>query len=197
MRSTFSARWGGTCWRVSVPFFIAAAAWLTLDASGTAALCLLASFLHEGGHIAALLLCGRCPREVAVGVCGVRLVPDERPLSYGRQALVLLAGPAVNLLSAVLLALCGGNAVAVAAHGLLGGFNLLPIEALDGGQCLRCLVAARWGGERAERVTRGVSVAVLLPLSTAGFFLLLRGGNATLLAVSVYLTVRLFAHERI
>lgn len=197
MRSAFSARWGGTCWRVSIPFFIAAAAWLTLDASGTAALCLLASFLHEGGHIAALLLCGRCPREVAIGVCGVRLVPDERPLSYGRQALVLLAGPAVNLAGGALLSLCGGNAVAVAAHVLLGGFNLLPIEALDGGQCLWCLIAMRWGGECAERVTRSVSAAVLLPLATVSFFLLLHSGNVTLLAVVVYLIVRLFAREHI
>lgn len=193
----FSLSIGGTRWRVGTPFFIAAAAWLTLDASGTAALCLLASFLHEGGHIAALLLCGRCPREVTVGVCGIRLVPDERPLRYGRQALVLLAGPAVNLLTAALLALCRCDAVAIAAHLLLGGYNLLPIEALDGGQCLRCLLAARRGEEAASRVVRGVSVAVLLPLATAGFCLLLRAGNATLLAAAGYLAVRLFGHERI
>lgn len=193
----FSVCAGGTVWRVGVPFFIAAAAWLTLDASGTAALCLLASFLHEGGHILALLLCGRCPQEVAVGVCGIRLVPDTRPLGYGRQALVLLAGPVVNLLTAVLLVALHSAPVAVAAHLLLGLFNLLPVEALDGGQCLRCLLAARFRDECASRAVRAISIVVLLPLATAGFFLLFQGGNATLLAVSVYLTVRLFSHERI
>lgn len=193
----FSIRAGGTLWQVKIPFFIAVAAWLTLDASGTAALCLLASFLHEGGHILVLLLLGRNPKEVTIGACGIRLVPDDRPLGYGQQTLVLLAGPLVNVCTAALLLACGGMSIAVAAHLLLGLFNLLPIEALDGGQSLRCVLAMRFGDESASRAVRVVSVVVLLPLATVGFFLLLRGNNFTLFAVSIYLIVRLFGHERI
>lgn len=187
----------GTRWRVGVPFLALLAAALTLDQSGTAAMCMLASFLHESGHIAALLLFGRFPREVTVGVCGIRLVPDGRPLGYRREALMLLAGPFVNLALVAFLIAVNGRIEAVAAHLVLGIFNLLPVEALDGGQALRCLLLLRMSDPKASRAVRMVSVICLLPLATAGFFLLLQSGNITLLAVSLYLIARLFSHQRI
>lgn len=193
----FSVRFGGTLWRTGVPFLALITLLLTLDKSGTAVLCLLASFLHEGGHVALLLRAGHPPREVTVGVCGIRLVPDPHPLGVGQQAAVLLAGPLVNLTLAGALWAVRCAPTAVAAHLLLGVFNLLPIEALDGGQLLRCLLAARWGDTVAERVVRGISAAVLLPLSTLGFWLLLQWHNPTLFLVCGYLVVRLFSHERI
>ncbi len=191
----FSVCIGGTRWRWGVPFLLLVALLLTLDKSGTALLCLLASFLHEGGHVAALLLFGRPPQEVTVGACGIRLVPHPKPLCYRRQAMVLLAGPLTNLLCAVLLWGGGVRATAVMSHALLGVFNLLPIEALDGGQLLCCLLQRR-GGE-AARAVRWVSAAVLLPLGTLGFYLLLRHANPSLCLVCAYLLVRLFADERI
>ena len=185
----FSVRFGGTRWCWGVPFLLLLTLLLTLDKSGTALLCLLASFLHEGGHIAALLLLGRPPKEVAVGACGIRLVPHPHPLTPKRQAAVLLAGPLVNLLLAAVLATLRRAPAAVAAHAVLGAFNLLPIEALDGGQLLGCFLPSR--------AVRWISVAVLLPLATLGFRLLLQYYNPSLLLVCLYLVVRLFSHERI
>lgn len=185
----FSIQYGGTRWSLGVPFLLLLTLLLTLDQSGTALLCLLASFLHEGGHVAALLAMGRPPREVAVGACGIRLVPHPRPIEPMRQATVLLAGPLVNLVSAALFAVFRCVPAAVAAHAVLGVFNLLPIEALDGGQLLACFLPAR--------TVRWISVAVLLPLATLGFVLLLQYSNPSLLLVCIYLVVRLFSHERI
>lgn len=193
----FSVHFGGTRWCWGVPFLLLLALLLLLDQSATAMLCLLASFLHEGGHIAALFLMGYPPKEVAVGVCGIRLIPHAHPLETRRQAVVLLAGPAVNLLLAAVLWQAGCAPAAVAAHAVLGVFNLLPVEALDGGQVLRCVLQTRWEDHRAERTVRWVSVAVLLPLSTLGFWLLLRHGNPSLCLVCFYLIARLFSHERI
>lgn len=193
----FSITWGGTRWQVGVPFFALLATVLTVDRSGTAALCLLASLLHEAGHIVVLLLFGRFPREVTLGLCGIRLVPDERPLGYRQEAAMLLAGPLVNLLMGAVLLAAGARPVAIAAHGLLGLFNLLPIEALDGGRSLAVLLRLHFSENTAARVVRAVSVAVLLPLSTGGFYLCLSAGNVTLLLVCAYLVFRLFSHERI
>lgn len=185
----FSVQFGGTRWRMGVPFLLLLTLLLTLDASATVLVCLLASFLHEGGHIAALLLMERPPQAVTVGACGIRLVPHEQPLAPRRQAVVLLAGPAVNLLAAAVLGVFRCAPAAVAAHAVLGVFNLLPIEALDGGQLLACF----WS----VRVVRWVSVGVLLPLATLGFWLLWQYYNPSLLLVCIYLVVRLFSHERI
>ena len=185
----FSVVCGGTRWSMGVPFLLLLTLLLMLEKSGTALLCVLASFLHEGGHIAALQLFGRPPKAVAVGVCGIRLVPHARPLTSKRQAAVLLAGPLVNLVLAAVFAALHCAPAAVAAHAALGVFNLLPIEALDGGQLLVCFLPVR--------AVRWVSVAVLLPLATLGFLLLFSYGNPSLLLVCIYLIVRLFSHERI
>ena len=193
----FSLRIGGTLWRAGVPFLCLLALLLTVDRSGTAVLCLLASFLHEFGHVAVLWLCGHPPREITVGVCGIRLVPHEKALPPVAEMVMLCAGSAVNLGFALTLQRLSVAPLAVATHAVLGVFNLLPVEALDGGQILRCLLARRWGDATAYRVVRAVSVMVLLPLATMGFWLLLRAHNPTLLLVSGYLIARLFTDERI
>lgn len=99
-------RLGGVEWRLSLLFPAAVVVLLTLDGSGTAAWCLAASVMHEGGHFLMLLLCGGKPAVVAAGIFGVRIEQDGRArLSYARNLLVSLAGPAVNMLSAAVLAL--------------------------------------------------------------------------------------------
>lgn len=180
---------GGTTVRVSVLFFAAAVVWLTLDGSGLAVWCLLASFLHEMGHLTALAACGRQPAAVEAGIFGVRMTQNPgTPLSYGRNILVSLAGPLANLLTAALLAAAGAQPGAIAVQLSIGLFNLLPVEALDGGQALFCLLADHMEATRAERIVLGGSVAAILPLATLGCLLLLYSGyNFTLLAVSLYL----------
>lgn len=188
----FEWRVGDTVIRAGVPFFALVALILTLDHSRVTLSCILASALHEGGHLIPLLIWRHSPRRIAFGVWGVSITQREDPLSYPRQTAVLLAGPAVNLLMGAGLAAVSAAPAAIAAHLVMGCFNLLPVEALDGGQCLYCLLACRCGEETALRVLRAVSVAVLLPLATLGFLLLLRQGNPSLLAVSAYLVLRLF-----
>lgn len=188
----FEWRIGDTTLRVGVPFFALTALILTLDRGPVTLSCMLASALHEGGHLIPLFLWKHAPRRISLGVFGISILQRTDTLSYAKQSAVLLAGPAVNLLMAALLAATGGSAAALTAHLVMGCFNLLPVEALDGGQCLYCLLASRYGESAARRTVRGISAAFLLPLATLGFFLLLQKGNPSLLAVSVYLVLRLF-----
>lgn len=192
-----SVQIGRTRVGVSVPFAAVLAAALTLDRGQTAALCVLASLLHEGGHLLVMCLVGAPPAEICGGVGGIRVTPAGDPLSYGRQAAVLAAGPAVNLLTAGGLALCSHSQTAVAAHLVLGLFNLLPIEALDGGQLLRCLLLTVWAENTVSRVMTAVSVLALLPPAVTGFWFLLSAQNGTLLLVCGYLLVRIFAENRL
>lgn len=191
-------RLGGIEWRFSLLFPAAVVVLLTLDGSGTAAWCLAASAMHEGGHFLALLLCGGRPSVVAAGVFGVRIEQDGRArLSYTRNLLVSLAGPAVNLLSAAILALTGGWTVPAVVHGTMAAMNLLPIEPLDGGQALLCLLAPHFEEQTVSRVLLVASIVTILPLAAAGFTVLLRSGyNFTLLAVCLYLSLLLLLKRK-
>lgn len=190
---------GGTRWAVSLLFPASVVVLLSLDPSGMAGWCIAASAMHEGGHFLMLLLCGGRPALVSVGLFGIRMEPDPgAPLSYRQNLLVSLAGPAVNAAACgILWLLAGGWSVAATVHAALAGLNLLPIEPLDGGQALLCLLAPHMEEARLRRVSLAVSVLTIFPLAAAGFFVLIRSGyNFSLLAVSVYLILLLLFKKK-
>ena len=163
---------------------------LVLDRENRVILCVLAAALHELGHLSVMLLCGVGVRAISLRLFDVRIV-SESPRSFRDDLLITLGGPAVNLLlSAVFLP---SGSLFGRVNLALGGFNLLPVLSLDGGRALYLLLIGRWDARVCRRVLNGLSFLILLPLMTAGIFVLLRSGyNYSLLSVSLYLTAVLF-----
>lgn len=182
--------------RVSLLFPALLTGLLLAQADSLAVSCVLASAMHEAGHLLAMIALGCPPRICTLGVFGMRIeMGAERLVGYRRNILVSLAGPTVNLISALLLWACGCEQAA-AVHLILATLNLLPADALDGGQALRCVFCLVGKQMQADIWLRLLSAAVLLPLATAAFWLFLSGtGNATLLIVSGYLTALIFLHR--
>ena len=76
---------------------------------------------------------------------------------------------------------------------MLGVFNLLPVLSLDGGHLLTILLQRHFSPVVCRNVLRILTFVFLLPLFTAGLYLLLNSGyNYSLLAISLYLTAILF-----
>ncbi|MCR5016512.1 MAG: site-2 protease family protein [Ruminococcus sp.] len=98
--------------------------------------------LHELGHLATLRLTGGELRRAELSFFGIRMVAAPAA-DIGRGAVVLLSGPAANLLLyAVLTALgCGGITARLSLAA--GVFNLLPFSGLDGGALLDMLAEGR------------------------------------------------------
>lgn len=103
---------------------------------------LLAAACHELGHLAALRLAGARVERLRLNAFGAEIRADTRRLSYPREIACTLAGPAVNLALALLLARATLHFTAAGANLVLGCFNLLPIPALDGGRMFFLLVGA-------------------------------------------------------
>ena len=104
---------------------------------------LLAAALHEGGHLAALAAFGVPVEGVRLGAMGAVIhARGAARLSYGRELCVTLAGPAVNLVCAPLLAALSvrlgwdWGLLFAGAHAVLGAYNLLPVAPLDGARSL-------------------------------------------------------------
>ncbi|MBQ5841391.1 MAG: peptidase M50 [Clostridia bacterium] len=183
----------GVRWRLSLLFPALVTALLLQQPDGAAVTCILASLLHEGGHLLAMLCTGCPPHACTVGAFGARLEMGRASLTgYGKNMLISLAGPAVNLLAAGILGCFARYEMAV-VHLCLGAFNLLPAVPLDGGEILRCVLCLLGQEGRAERVLRVLSAAVLLPLAGLAAWLMLTGrGNITLLIVSLYAVCLVF-----
>lgn len=141
--------------------------------------------LHELGHYAAMHCIKKRVKALSITVSGVVMEP-EGPMGYGQEALVALAGPGVSLFLAFFLAnrkilplFCGLNL-------LLGCLNFLPLNQLDGGRVLRCIVSLLFSVEAAERICAGLSCLLTGLLLAAGGQLLWKTGNVTLLCVALW-----------
>ena len=124
--------------------------WLLLlrrDANGWLRMSLLASVLHELGHITVYrLLTGAWP-ELFLGFTGICMHTQGKAIPIKAELWITAAGPAVNLLLAVgcRFWMCAFRTT-VQGMGwmwcnlLLGLFNLLPLPPLDGWHLLWLMV---------------------------------------------------------
>ena len=177
---------------------------LILDTGGTAALGVASCLAHESGHLLFLLLFGDSPRKIHLGAFGMRIERNcALKLSLAKECAIVLAGPIFNLVLAGLFALSQNTETSAFRNAALVNlglalFNLLPIEALDGGRALYyILCASSFGEDKARRICGKVSLVVLIPLICLGVALLVVSGyNFTLLIVSVYLFLLLMFKKK-
>ncbi len=174
---------------VSAGFLLMAAALLYLDGQALALQGVLACILHELGHWLAVWRLGGRVCRLRLTLVGAEMGLDPgHPLSYWREALAALAGPAVSLLCAALAARWGLYLFA-GVNLCYGLFNLLPIFPLDGGRGMLCLLS-NFGLYRAEKLTRWTSVVCAGLLLGLGWTACRRWGNPTLLCAALWLTIR-------
>ena len=191
-------RWG----RVEVTGgFVLLMAWLNYtDNQGVLALALCSAAVHELGHWAAILLLGGQIRRLRLSAVGAELVL-ERSLSYGRELFCALAGPAVNVLLAVVSAQSAGERSLLFAgiNLALALFNLLPLPPLDGGRALVCALSLHTEPDRARRLCEWVGRGTLGVLLLLGGMCVCRGGGITLplCALWLFCTGRKLTEKRV
>lgn len=182
--------------RVEFWFLLLLCLFLLLDRQGFFPLILTTILLHEGSHLLMMGLVGQPVRSVTFAPYGVGVERSPCPgLSKWREMAVYAAGPAGNLLVFLLVRLFAPHRFLWDLFGVMnlvvGGFNLLPIQSLDGGCLLRTLLAGR--GARMGLLSTAVSALVLIPLFALGFVLFFRGGNISLLLTCFYLAALVVA----
>lgn len=173
-------------------FFVAVVLFLLADTTGMAVLLLCAAAIHEGCHLLAMAALGVPVCAVDFTAFGMKIERrDLRLQSYGREALITLAGGAGNLLTALVLAhspllpleLLGAFSL------VLGCLNLLPVAGLDGGRLVHDLLCLLVGQGPARRVTGALTALVLAVLwCLFGWWCRSRGINWMLAVFCAYLT---------
>lgn len=149
---------------------------------------LLAALLHEVGHYVALRRLRGRVTAIHITALGAEMQVAGR-LSYGGELLAAAAGPAVNLLLALFLGLCGRLwdvlYLFAGAQLILGLFNLLPVRPLDGGSILWNLTAWLTEPYTADRVAAAAGTAVSVLLAMAAVAALWLGGSPFMLLAAL------------
>ncbi len=159
------------------------------------AYCFAALTIHELGHLFMMKLCGAEPSGINVSLFDIKIIQRSRhSLSFVRDALIILAGPAANLIMfALFFPFC---AVFSAVNLMLGAFNLLPASGVDGGQLLFLILLRRFGARKSALITDITTVAVCVPMFFVGLTVLLYSKyNFSLLFLSLYLILTVFMRE--
>jgi stage IV sporulation protein FB len=156
--------------------------------------------LHEFGHALTARCFGIRTRDIILlpigGVASIERIP-EKP---GQELLIAVAGPAVNVVIALILFGAYGarieaelTAATVEKHDIdlvtrlamvnvmLVLFNLIPAFPMDGGRVLRALLTFGLGRARATRVAAGIGQAVAFGLGFLGLF-----GNPILIFIALF-----------
>lgn len=204
-------RIAGTEVRIHLTFFLLIA-WLAIAAGSrggqSAAIdttvfvlavfaCVLA---HEYGHVLMARRFGIGTRDITLlpigGVASIERMP-EKP---GQELLIALAGPAVNVVIALVLFTAFGarldpERMAAAVEGqqidlvtrlalvnvMLVAFNMIPAFPMDGGRVLRALLSYQLDRSRATRIAASIGQAVAFGLGFLGLF-----GNPLLLFIALF-----------
>ncbi|UOO36933.1 hypothetical protein IZU99_06555 [Oscillospiraceae bacterium CM] len=148
---------------------------------------------HELGHYAALRFLKHRIVSLRLDIWGGDMRCDGR-LSYSHEIITAAAGPMASFLLAFLASQFGPSCRALFfLSGLslvYGAFNILPVQALDGGRMIYALTAQQRGLLAAERLTCVLSCGIIGLLLVAGVWLLIRTHvNFTLLLVAVCLLI--------
>ena len=183
----YSVRFSGIQCKISLLFPAVLLYLLYADPSGLLLFGFSAAVIHECGHIITACLLRHKPRELVISCFGMRLVDSDGCLSRSEDALIALAGPALNAGMYLLLYRLPIDPLYADIHLVMAVFNLLPIDPLDGGRVLDALVRG-WGTSFGFGVKTFLFYAVWAVMTGVGIALARHPPhNITLCVVAMYL----------
>ena len=149
---------------------------------------IFAALCHELGHYFVLKKLGGWVESIHISLFGAEMcVGNRQKLSYGGEMLAVAAGPLVNILLALLLAAIGkwGELAYLfsGAQLILGLFNLLPVQPLDGGTLVWLMAAWLADPFVADRICSRIGLVFAVLLLICGGWLLYYGNGSPFLLI--------------
>lgn len=152
---------------------------------------LFSALLHEAGHILASVYLKVELNSLSLDLLGAKLCTTGNLISYKKEIILCLAGPAVNLVTFAILfpfiykgfitsefLLC-----TFVSSAILFCVNMLPISSFDGGRVISCLLYSFFPVRVSIFISRALSLLCIFCLWSVSVYLLIRAGSTLTLFV--------------
>ncbi len=163
---------------------------LILDTSGKIFMCFFSAFLHEMGHLLAMIGFSVKPKSITLRLFDIVIVADSDRAIIS-DIVITLSGPLMNFMSALAF-YCYSHELFI-INLFVGCFNLLPIETFDGGYVLKLMLSRKLSLSATRLILKTLTFIILVPMFFLGILVLFYSKyNYTLLMISLYLLAILF-----
>ena len=152
---------------------------------------LLATAVHELGHLAVIYAFGSRPEFLSIGFFGAQI--HAGPLDNRAEFFCAAAGPAASLF---LLSLCRFFPKLALCGAVQGMFNLIPVHPMDGGRILCCFLR-RLCPRRAEGIFRIVHCLVICGLLALSLIAAICRRDGFFLALVCIMALSRLLHSKI
>ena len=178
---------------------------LLLDTSGVLFFSLLATLMHESGHLVLLRLWKRSVRQISFTPFGIQIEAEQSLVTgYREELLIAAGGPAVNILLFLacwpIFLSCNVQVVGLfaVANLVVGAINLMPISGMDGCDITLCILRLLALDEPSIIATlRLLSFLFAFMLSLVTFLLILQIKlNISLIFLLVYVLFVILQQEQ-
>lgn len=185
-------------------FVMVITALLLLDTTGQIPVILLATIIHEAGHLIVMGALHRLPRKIRFLPFAIDIVAGPGCSSPLQEALIHSSGILSNIIcfigSLVGWRFWPSELLLIFAAANLGIllFNLFPVLSLDGWHIVHCLLSAFGLCEpTTDKIMALISTVFLSILCGAGIFLTIRHYNPTLLLFCIYVFILSFSPKKL
>lgn len=166
---------------------------IVTDKQNVAIFAVIASLLHEFGHILQMKLLNYKLKRIKIGFVNSDIILSVHKNSD--MIKILLSGSFVNFCIALISKLLFFYTkkdlfeIIFLQNFFIGMLNLFPIEMLDGGIILSLILNDKIGNfEKSKKISNIISVVFLIPIAIVGFLVLLSSKyNFSLILLSCYL----------
>ncbi|MBR2295923.1 MAG: site-2 protease family protein [Clostridia bacterium] len=170
---------------------------MSISSSPYPMMLILAYIIHELGHIIIAKINHIPMRKFKIGSFRLSLSYDCSGVPYKKELFVCLGGIAFNLLFASLMAILklykyDSISFFILCNLSLALMNLYPVSTLDGGGILKCLLMMLFDTEKAEKISKIISlIAVFILWLCAVYLQLVFDSNISMLFISIFLLIEL------
>lgn len=146
---------------------------------------LVAAYVHEMGHIIAIISGGHRIDRVIIDCWGAKIYTDF----IGKDEwYCALAGSFFALLLLMFIRVIPRVAICAVAQ---SAFNLLPILPLDGGRALRSILLVKLDEENAHTISQQISTIFMLVFLCLSLYLLINKFSLTIVLMSVLFLIKI------